>query len=60
MKINQKYRLKKDSKNNVDLRIIDIQDNIISLERCEHHEGLTHESFDLFKEHLLQEYYLIK
>ena len=61
MKINQKYRLNTDmnpTPSNI-LRVLNIKGNIVTMERCEHHEGLAHESFELSKEILKEKYTLI-
>lgn len=59
IKIEQKYRLKKPRKSDVDIRVVEINNQWVEVERCEHHEGLAHDTFPLKIEHLLQNYALV-
>ena len=42
------------------LRIVKINDHTLEVERCEHHEGLTHDTFPISNETLLANYTLVE
>lgn len=53
--VGQKFVPKDGTPRNV-LRVVDISELFVELERCEHHEGLAHETFPMHIERLLKEY----
>ena len=58
VEIGQKYISKRKAVTNVALRVVGVNSSYVELERCEHHEGLTHESFPLGIDYLLEHYEL--
>lgn len=58
VEIGQKYIRKRKSVTDVSLRVVSVNSQYVELERCEHHEGLTHESFPLGIDYLLEHYEL--
>lgn len=59
VEIGQKYRGKRKAANDVLLRVVGVNSQYAELERCEHHEGLTHDTFPLSIDYLLKHYELI-
>lgn len=59
VEIGQKYRGKRKAANDVLLRVVGVNSQYAELERCEHHEGLTHDTFPLSIDYLLRHYDLI-
>lgn len=59
VEIGQKYIGKRKSANDVLLRVVGVNSQYAELERCEHHEGLTHDTFPLSIDYLLRHYSLI-
>ena len=59
IKIGQKYSHKDEPPTSVKLRVLGVDSQIVEMERCEHHEGLAHESFNLKIDFLLQNYDLV-
>ena len=59
VKIGQNYRHKDEPTTSVKLRVVSIDGQIVEMERCEHHEGLAHETFNVSMDYLLQNYDLV-
>lgn len=59
IEIGQKYIGKRKAANDVSLRVVGVNSQYAELERCEHHEGLTHDTFPLSIDYLLKHYELI-
>ncbi len=58
VEIGQKYRGKRKAANDVLLRVVGVNSQYAELERCECHEGLTHDTFPLSIDYLLKHYEL--
>lgn len=59
IEIGQKYIGRRKAANDVLLRVVGVNNQYAELERCEHHEGLTHDTFPLSIDYLLKHYELI-
>ena len=59
VKIGQKYSHKDEPPTSVKLRVVGIDGQIVEMERCEHQEGLAHETFNLKIDYLLKHYDLV-
>ena len=59
VKIGQNYRHKDEPTTSVKLRVVSIDGQMVEMERCEHHEGLAHETFNVSMDYLLQNYDLV-
>lgn len=58
VEIGQRYKGKRKFSNDVLLRVVGVNSQYAELERCEHHEGLTHDTFPLSIDYLLKHYEL--
>ena len=58
VEIGQKYISKRIAVTDVALRVVDVKSRYAEVEIFEHHEGLTHESFPLGIDYLLEHYEL--
>ena len=59
VEIGQRYRRKNKPPTDIALRVVGVNSQYAELERCEHHEGLTHDTFPLSIDYLLRHYTLI-